>query len=553
MRGKSIALLTVGILILLLSSIFFGTVYAEGGAVSVTMPSIFQNGMVFQRNKPININGYSNNEGAVITAEIDGVSGTATVVDGEWCVTLPAMEAARGKTVTVKDSDGFVLKTFTDVAIGEVWVISGQSNAALEVKDIEDINEYAALAEISDIRVYESSNDYSLLPDSIGEGVWERVKESDLRAGDNISAIGYVAAVKLSAELGGDVPVAVVSAARSASKIITWLDYATISAMSPTLTAEYDACVESGELPTKPYSSNARATVMYNRVINPLRHYNVAGVMWYQGEGDSDGEYFGREGNTYTDYFAALETLFRDVFGKDEELPFYVMQLAPFYHTSYTTAKLSAFKVEQYNMCAQLDNTHLVSLANDGNAFTSQDVAASFFVHPARKSTIGIRTANMILANEYGIKNYDVYSQPTPISATRAAGKVTITFDTELEYSYGDAVAGFELYDGSKWVKTTGEIVGNTVVIHAAVSKNFIRVRYGYGNPILLMNDGSEIEVSTGSIEEGETHATINTPNGDTEYIPINTTDVIMTKESGNITNASGIPLPVFQMTVTAG
>ncbi len=280
MRGKSITLLTVGILILLLSSIFFGAVYAEESAVSVTMPSIFQNGMVFQRNKPININGYSNNEGAVITAEIDGVSGTATVVNGEWCVTLPAMEAARGKTVTVKDSDGIVLKTLTDVAIGEVWVISGQSNAQLEVKDTEDIDEYAALAQISDIRVFESSSEYSLRPDKLGSGVWERVKESDLRAGDNISAIGYVAAVKLSAELGGDVPVALVSAARSASKIITWLDYETISEMSPSLAEAYDACLQSGTLPSKPYSSNAVATVMYNYVINPLRHYNVAGVMW---------------------------------------------------------------------------------------------------------------------------------------------------------------------------------------------------------------------------------------------------------------------------------
>lgn len=553
MREKSIAFLTVAVLFLVLASLLFGTVYAEGGAVSVTMPSIFQSGMVLQRNKPININGYSDNEGAVITAEIDGVSGTATVVSGEWCVTLPAMEAAWGKTITVKDEGGSVLKTFTDVAIGEVWVMTGQSNAALKACFLEDIDEYAALADISNIRVYKSTSAYALLPDNIGSGSWERVRESDLRSTDNISALGYVAAVKLAAELGGDVPVGLVSAGRGSTKIITWLDYATISRMSPSLKNQYDACVAAGELPENAHGSNARATVMFNKVINPLRHYNVAGVMWYQGCGDTGGEYFGDEGNTYTDYFTALEVLFRDVFGGDSELPFYVMQLAPFYSSSYTPENIAAFKAEQYDMCEKLDNTYLVSLANDGNAFTTQDVLAQFFIHPARKSTVGIRTAEMILDNEYGIKHRNIYSYPTPISATRASGYVTITFDTDLEYLYGDAVRGFELYDGSKWVNTTGEIVGNTVVIHAAAAKSFTKVRYGFGYPTLLMNDGSEIEVASGSAKEGGTVATVKTPDGDTVSIPLDTTDVIMTKDSGNITNASGIPLPVFQMTVTAG
>lgn len=553
MREKSIAFLTVAVLFLVLASLLFGTVYAEGGAVSVTMPSIFQSGMVLQRNKPININGYSDNEGAVITAEIDGVSGTATVVSGEWCVTLPAMEAAWGKTITVKDEGGSVLKTFTDVAIGEVWVMTGQSNAALKACFLEDIDEYAALADISNIRVYKSTSAYALLPDNIGSGSWERVRESDLRSTDNISALGYVAAVKLAAELGGDVPVGLVSAGRGSTKIITWLDYATISRMSPSLKNQYDACVAAGELPENAHGSNARATVMFNKVINPLRHYNVAGVMWYQGCGDTGGEYFGDEGNSYTDYFTALEVLFRDVFGGDSELPFYVMQLAPFYSSSYTPENIASFKAEQYDMCEKLDNTYLVSLANDGNAFTTQDVLAQFFIHPARKSTVGIRTAEMILDNEYGIKHRNIYSYPTPISATRASGYVTITFDTDLEYLYGDAVRGFELYDGSKWVNTTGEIVGNTVVIHAAAAKSFTKVRYGFGYPTLLMNDGNEIEVASGSAKEGGTVATVKTPDGDTVSIPLDTTDVIMTKDSGNITNASGIPLPVFQMTVTAG
>lgn len=553
MKGKNIAILTVAVLVLVLASLLFGTVYAEGSAVSVTMPAVFKNGMVLQRNKPININGYSESEGAVITAELDGVSGTATVVNGEWCVTLPAMSAARGKTVTVKDSTGRVLKSITDVSIGEVWVMTGQSNAALQSCFLEDIDEYAALADYADIRVYESSTGTALLPDRIGSGTWKRVKGSDLRAKENISALGYVAAAKLAAELGGDVPVALVSAGRGSTKIITWLDYETISEMSPSLKREYDACVEAGVLPEGAHGSKAKATVMYNKVINPLRYYNVAGVMWYQGCGDTDGGYFGDEGNSYTDYFTALEVLFRKVFGGDGELPFYVMQLAPFYSSSYTPDNISAFKAEQYDMCKDLDNTYLVSLANDGNGFTTQDVLAQFFIHPARKSTVGIRTAEMILANEYGIKNNDTYSYPVPISATRASGQVTITFDTSLEYSYGDSVRGFELYDGTKWVKTTGEIIGNTVVIHAAISKSFTKVRYGFGYPTVLMNDGSEIEVASGSASEVTKVATIKTPDGDTVSIPLDTTDVVMTKDSGNITNASGIPLPIFQMTVTAG
>ncbi len=568
---------------------------------SVTLPAIYQDGMVIQRNKPINIRGYGNTEGSVVQVSLGGNIATATVVNGEWSVTLPAMEAAYNQTIRIVESvpnDNVV--EIKNVNIGEVWVMAGQSNANLETAYLEDVSEYAELSNaFENLRIYSINGEGDspvLEPEQYGAGVWYTDVTPETVKGEIVSAIGYVAAAKIASELGDDVPVAVMHIARGSTKIKTWLDYETLKEVSPSAADEYDYYRNLvGALPSSSHGNNAVGTAIYNSFIAPLKGFSVAGVMWYQGEGDADGEYFGANtsdssnkeyitwatengvnttyeedaDNCYTEFFEALEKVFRRDFGNDENLPIYVMQLSPFAH-SYKTEGVYNLKIEQYEMCKNKENTHLVSLATDGpivgggffNSEYDPDIENSNpieqgFVHPTRKSTVGIRVADLILANEYGIKYADVFTNPEPISAVAKDGVLTVTFDTDLEYFYGSSAQGFEIYNGTSWVKATGHIEGNKVILTAEGVTDMTRVRYGCGEMLMELRDGTVIEIwGKGSTESGQvnysaTGTTLTVSyNGVTYTIEGDTTDMIRSLDYGNITNASGVPLVIFALDI---
>ena len=74
-------------------------VYAEDRAVSaskstVKLPTVFADGMVFQRGEPINVFGTCETSGAEIKVTLGETEACATVGGTSWSVTRPAREAA---------------------------------------------------------------------------------------------------------------------------------------------------------------------------------------------------------------------------------------------------------------------------------------------------------------------------------------------------------------------------------------------------------------------------------------------------------------------------
>ena len=96
----------------------------------VTMPQLFQNGMVLQRNKPIPVWGKADaGEAVVVTLNKKKVETTADS-DGRWRVDLPKMKAGGPFELQVNDV------TISDVLIGDVWLLSGQSNNDVTIERV---------------------------------------------------------------------------------------------------------------------------------------------------------------------------------------------------------------------------------------------------------------------------------------------------------------------------------------------------------------------------------------------------------------------------------
>ncbi len=532
---------------------------------SVRMTSVFDNGMVFQRDMPINVFGECDKVGAKVKVTLGNASVTATVSsDKKFKATLPAMPAATGLTLKVEQLSVTtpVIHTFTDVSVGEVIVISGQSNAAYQLYMMEDADEYISNADnYSNIRLYSTERLYDFFEEKEGIGKWYRVssallKQNSENLGD-VSAIGYVLATRLADELGDDIPIALIDAAYAGSGIFTFIEFNTFKTKYQSSYASdvkrYEDYVKfynaNGRYPTstsevagyleKPYSTTPG--ICYNTMIAPIYGYTAKFVVWYQGEADKD-----NLTANYNTFFDELKSQYKQAFS-NSNLKFFAVQLAPYQFDA------SEFRSLQYTMCESASDTYLISTAREGSSMTAYDLSQGY-VHSSRKSAVGHRIADSVLKNIYGLGTEKVVEAPSVKKVEVSGSKVTITFDTDISLSYGNAPIGFELAGSGKvFKKATGTVFGNKLTLTASGVSTPAYVRYAYGRMDIVLNDGHAVtynHVDNKIIDSDSTQATVFESDGTKHVFTPNCGLVIETRFNGNLTNASGHPMPTFNLPV---
>ena len=127
----------------------------------VTMPQLFQNGMVLQRGKAIPVWGKADaGEAVTVTLNKKKVA-TVADADGRWRVDLPQMKAGGPYTLEV-NSDGVKSEKILldDVFIGDVWLLSGQSNIDVTIERVypnyaDEIDDFS----LDKVRLFRVQND----------------------------------------------------------------------------------------------------------------------------------------------------------------------------------------------------------------------------------------------------------------------------------------------------------------------------------------------------------------------------------------------------------
>ena len=153
----------------------------------VRLPQLFQSGMVLQRNKVIPVWGKAD-AGETITVQFNKKSYTTTAdANGQWRIELPKMKAGGPYELTVNSLQ------LTDILIGDVWLLSGQSNIDVTIERVypqyvKEIDTY----ENQQIRLFRVQNETSthgvkddIRPTSIN---WKPVNKQNAWL---FSAVGY--------------------------------------------------------------------------------------------------------------------------------------------------------------------------------------------------------------------------------------------------------------------------------------------------------------------------------------------------------------------------
>ena len=153
----------------------------------ISLPQLFQSGMVLQREKPIPVWGKAD-PGELVTVRFNKKQYATTAgLDGRWQVNLPKMKAGGPYTMTIGDL------VLTNILIGDVWLLSGQSNIDVTIERVypqytKEIDSY----ENENIRLFRVQNETAvhgvkddILPTSIN---WKPLNKQNAWL---FSAVGY--------------------------------------------------------------------------------------------------------------------------------------------------------------------------------------------------------------------------------------------------------------------------------------------------------------------------------------------------------------------------
>lgn len=111
------------------------TLFSLMTEAKVQLPQLFQSGMVLQRGKPIPVWGKADaNEKLTILWQKKQYETTAND-KGMWRIDLPKTKAGGPYTLQVRGEKGDVIE-MTDVMVGDVWLLSGQSNIDVTIERI---------------------------------------------------------------------------------------------------------------------------------------------------------------------------------------------------------------------------------------------------------------------------------------------------------------------------------------------------------------------------------------------------------------------------------
>ncbi len=208
---------------------------------------------------------------------------------------------------------------------------------------------------------------------------------------------------------------------------------------------------------------------LYNGMIAPLLHYNVKGVLWYQGESN-----VGR----YNEYQSLLSCLINDwrSHWHQPDLPFLIVQLANFQQSySYPTeSSWAALRDAQLKVSQTVPHTALI---------VTIDLGEWNDIHPLNKKDVGKRLS-LLAQNKIYNNRKIVCSGPAYQSMSIEDGKIILSFEDGTDDLLPEKeLKGFDIAgNDKKFVRAKAVIAQNKVIVWNDNVTQPVTVRYAWAD-----------------------------------------------------------------------
>lgn len=427
-------------------------VLSNSAFANVTLPNVFSDNMVLQRNTEVLFWGFANpQEEVVITPSWDNKEyKVKTSNQAKWQIAIPTPKEGGPYSITIKGYNEIVLK---NILIGEVWICSGQSNMEMNASwGIENGDEAVKNATDPNIRFFLVPKLTATTPQDNISGTWTNCTPETMKY---FSAVGYFFGKRLQEELK-NVPIGLISSNWGGTPAEIWMPEEVIQ-NDPVLLEAAKTRKEESYGPNQP----ARA---FNAMISPLAAFKIAGVLWYQGESNVGSM-------VYDKTLSALITSWRKLWKYD--FPFYFVQIAPY---KYGEDHFGG------SIIRDAQRKVLQEVPNVGMVMTS-DISTAEDIHPKDKKSVGTRLANLALANTYKVTTATV-NGPLYKGITVNKNKVTVAFDYAEGLYFNDKKGDlFEIAgQDNVFYKTNAIIKNNAIVLQSDKVKAPVKVRYAWKN-----------------------------------------------------------------------
>ena len=384
---------------------------------SVTLPALFSDHMVLQRDRPARVWGWAN-AGEKVAVHIDRTTVRVTTTsDGDWSAEIPAHPAGGPFTLTVGN------KVFKDVMFGDVWVCSGQSNMQMTVAQSNDAQNEVAAANYGNVRLFTVPMTSTESPLASNGGPWAVCSPQSV---PDFSAVGYFFGRELATKTG--VAVGLINTSWGGTPVESWTSRPALRRIpeSKQWLETHLANVKAGK-----QGNNAGwfPGALYNAMIAPLTPFAIRGAIWYQGESNAD------KPELYSRTFPNMIRDWRSAWGQGD-FPFYFVQLAAF----GTGADWPRLREAQ---------TKTLALPNTGMALAI-DIGNTTDIHPKNKQDVGKRLALWAMRDVFG-QNVEV-SGPRFVRAELRNSSLLVTLNHAqgIKTTDANAILGFEVAGADK-------------------------------------------------------------------------------------------------------
>jgi len=484
-----------------LTATLFATALALASApfarADVTLPDVLSDSMVLQRGVRVPVWG-SASPGEAVAVSFAGQTKKAVAGgDGRWRVWLDPLKAsATPATLTVSGRNRVELK---DVLVGEVWLVSGQSNMQFTLAETREAQAAIAAASHPNIRLFNVSRQVAFKHRPPPLATWRAATPEAVK---DFSAAGYYFAVELQKELG--VPVGVINSSYGGSQAEAWTPVEYLLASEelkptvertkiwdeerPRVKVEYEEQIKrwreeadkakaagARPSPSPPVPDSLReyriASSIYNGMIEPLIPFPVRGVFWYQGESNE------ARAQQYGTLLPTMIRAWRERWGQGD-FPFGVVQLPNYRDPKPEPAD------EPWSHIREAQRRAALSTPKAGLIVTI-DIGEAHDIHPKNKLDVGHRMARWALAEVYGRK---MTASGPMFSRMKASGsKIVLTFDdvgAGLKIRDGDKLQEFAVAgEDRKWHWAEARIVGrDKVEVWSSDVPRPVAARYAFNN-----------------------------------------------------------------------
>ncbi len=419
----------------------------------VRLPSLINNNMVLEQNATVTLWGWADAAEKIFitTSWNNKTDSTIATRDAKWRLQVQTPAAGGPYTIIIKGNNTI---TLNNVMIGEVWVCSGQSNMEFHhfYQGSKDIEPEFKNPSNNNIHFFLISRTTAQYPQENCNAQWTVCDSNTMK---NFSEVAYFFAKKLNKNL--NVPIGLIEASWGGTPAEVW---------TPEDAIDNDIILKEAAHTLQPFNWWPYwPGYTYNAMIYPLTNYNIAGAIWYQGEGNTNAP------STYARLLTTMIKSWRNAWQKN--FSFYYVQIAPF---TYGDKYVGAVLREQQEKVLALNNTGMV--------VTTDITADTTNIHPPDKHDVGYRLADLALAETYH-QNISGYKSPLYKSMVIENNKAIIDFynaDKGLMIK-GDAI--HELFIAGKdsiFYAADAKIQNNKLIVSSKKVDAPVAVRYEFSN-----------------------------------------------------------------------